>query len=313
VSGLAAMGIEAWLVTGDARATAETVARQVGISVDRVVAEVLPGQKSAAVEGLQALGRRVAMVGDGINDAPALAQADLGIAIGTGADVAIEAADVTLVGGDPRAVVSAIVLSRRTMRVIRENLFWAFAYNIVLIPVAMGVLYPFIGVTLSPAMAAGAMALSSVSVVTNSLRLRGVTVRPDLVRPEGRSLVPRLLDASFLAVIALLASGVVAGVIAADRAVDASAVKVDLVAHDLRFSQTRIEVPAGATVLLTFTNEDPVVHDWMVEGLANVEAPARPGQTQQVRFRIDQPGDYTYLCTMPGHAAEGMTGTLVVR
>jgi P-type Cu+ transporter len=313
VSGLAEMGIEAWLVTGDARATAETVARQVGISVDRVVAEVLPGQKSAAVEGLQALGRRVAMVGDGINDAPALAQADLGIAIGTGADVAIEAADVTLVGGDPRAVVSAIVLSRRTMRVIRQNLFWAFAYNIVLIPVAMGVLYPFIGVTLSPAMAAGAMALSSVSVVTNSLRLRGVKVRPDLVRPEGRSLVPRLLDASFLAVIALLASGVVAGVIAADRAVDASAVKVDLVAHDLRFSQTRIEVPAGATVLLTFTNEDPVVHDWMVEGLANVEAPARPGQTQQVRFRIDQPGDYTYICTMPGHAEAGMTGTLVVR
>jgi Cu+-exporting ATPase len=313
VAGLLDMGIEPWLVTGDARATAEAVARAAGIPVEHVIAEVLPGQKSAAVEALQTIGRTVAMVGDGINDAPALAQADLGIAIGTGADVAIEASDVTLVGGDPRAVVSAIVLSKRTMRVIRENLFWAFAYNVVLIPVAMGILYPFIGLTLSPAMAAGAMALSSVSVVTNSLRLRGMRIRPDLVRPESRRVLPRLLDASFLAVVALLAMGAVAAVVAADRAVDAGATKVDLVAHDMRFSTSRIVIPAGATVLLTFTNEDPVVHDWMVEGLANVEAPARPGQTAQVRFRIDQPGDYTYVCAIPGHAEAGMTGTLVVR
>ena len=143
-----------------------------------MIAEVLPADKDATIERLQAGGHTVAMVGDGINDAPALARADLGVAIGTGADVAIEASDVTLLGGDPRLVSSAIALSRATIRVIRQNLFWAFAYNVLLIPVAMGVLYPAFGITLNPAFAAGAMALSSVSVVLNSLRLRGVDVRP---------------------------------------------------------------------------------------------------------------------------------------
>jgi P-type Cu+ transporter len=176
VRALLERGIEVWLVTGDSRVVAEAVARQVGI--EHVVAEVLPGEKQARVRDLQAAGRRVAMVGDGINDSPALAQADLGIAIGTGADVAIEASDVTLVGGDPRLVVSAITLSQRTVRVIRQNLFWAFAYNVVLIPVAMGVLYPFFDILLDPALAAAAMAFSSVSVVLNSLRLRRVDVRP---------------------------------------------------------------------------------------------------------------------------------------
>ena len=170
---LADQGIETWLVTGDARITAEAVAGQVGIPAERVEADVRPNDKAATIERLQAAGKTVAMVGDGINDAPAIAHADLGIAIGTGADVAIEASDVTLVGGDPAAVPKSIALARATMRVIRQNLIWAFGYNVVLIPVAMGALYPAFGITLNPALAAGAMALSSVSVVLNSLRLRG--------------------------------------------------------------------------------------------------------------------------------------------
>ena len=184
VAALHARGFEVWLVTGDASAVAHAVARQVGI--EHVMAEVLPAGKAERIAELQAGGRRVAMVGDGINDAPALAKADLGVAIGTGTDVAIEASDITLVGGDPRLVVSAIDLSRRTLSIIRQNLFWAFAYNVVLIPVAMGVLYPFFGILLDPVFAAGAMALSSVSVVLNSLRLRRFDPRPGAGGRGGR-------------------------------------------------------------------------------------------------------------------------------
>ena len=165
------LGADVVMLTGDTERTARVVAGQVGI--DHVIAQVLPAEKARAIERLQAeTGLPVAMVGDGVNDAPALARADIGIAIGTGTDVAAEASDVLLTGGDLNGVPTAIRISRRTLRVIRQNLFWAFIYNVLGIPVAAGVLYPAFGVLLSPVFASAAMAMSSVSVVANSLRLR---------------------------------------------------------------------------------------------------------------------------------------------
>ena len=170
IAALHALGLRVAMISGDVRSTAEAIGRELGI--DTVIAEVLPSGKVEAIRNLKASGAKVAFVGDGINDAPALAEADVGLAVGTGTDIAIESADVVLMGGDLKGAANAIALSRATMSNIAGNLFWAFAYNVVLIPVAAGLLYPLYGITLSPMLGAGAMALSSVFVLGNALRLK---------------------------------------------------------------------------------------------------------------------------------------------
>jgi len=172
VSSLNARDIRVVMLTGDRRPTAEAIAARAGIS--EVIAEVLPHGKVDAIRALQREGRTVAMVGDGLNDAPALAQADVGIAMASGTDIAADAADVTLMRSELSGVVTALALARRTMATMKQNLFWAFVYNVVGIPIAAGALYPAFGLMLSPVLASAAMAFSSVSVVTNSLRLRRV-------------------------------------------------------------------------------------------------------------------------------------------
>jgi uncharacterized cupredoxin-like copper-binding protein len=302
--------------------TAEAIARQVGI--DRVLAEVLPEQKSAKVQELQAQGKRVAMVGDGINDAPALAQADLGIAIGTGTDVAMAASDVTLIGGDLRAIVTAIALSRRTMQTIKQGLFWAFAYNIALIPVAMGLLYPFFDVLLNPVIAAAAMAMSSVSVVTNALRLRGFTRPANAAAILHPPLRQKIGEWAYLVAVAGL--GIAVGILAIVFVPEESSAEMDMTSSSdaatelavpdrtitidttdaMRFSPDTIEVSAGQTIAFVVRNGSAAPHEFVI-GDAAVQQEHEEEMASGNEDSMDDMGDNPYAVDVPA----GETRTLV--
>jgi Cu+-exporting ATPase len=281
VAQLKALGLQVWMLTGDSRATAQAVADEVGI--DSVLAEVLPDQKAAKIAELQAAGHVVAMVGDGINDSVALAQADVGIAVGTGADVAIAASDITLVGGDLRAVVSAIALSRRTVTTIKQGLGWAFVYNLLLIPVAAGALYAWRGILLDPILAAAAMAMSSVSVVTNAQRLRGFQ-RPasaeQILRPRLRH---RVGQYGYLAMIAVVALGIGTGLTALSRTDSARRGMNGLLAWT---QSTGMPMRLAMSTMMT-TDIPPVdANDAGVRVRLAVPSDARPGLPTRVKVLL---------------------------